>query len=47
MDVQFRFLKRLLLVHGHWCYARNANMFVIYISILSCLKLHKDSQFFL
>ncbi|KAJ7481094.1 phospholipid-translocating ATPase [Mycena galericulata] len=23
---QFRFLKRLLLVHGHWSYARNANM---------------------
>ncbi|KAJ6622908.1 hypothetical protein B0H10DRAFT_2213939 [Mycena sp. CBHHK59/15] len=23
---QFRFLKRLLLVHGHWCYARNGNM---------------------
>lgn len=25
---QFRFLKRLLLVHGHWSYARNANMYV-------------------
>lgn len=25
---QFRFLKRLLLVHGHWSYARNGNMFV-------------------
>ncbi|KAH9900868.1 phospholipid-translocating P-type ATPase [Cubamyces lactineus] len=25
---QFRFLKRLLLVHGHWCYARNGNMIV-------------------
>ena len=23
---QFRFLKRLLLVHGHWSYARNGNM---------------------
>ncbi|KAF9076326.1 phospholipid-translocating ATPase [Rhodocollybia butyracea] len=23
---QFRFLKRLLLVHGHWSYARNSNM---------------------
>ncbi|KAK7455126.1 hypothetical protein VKT23_010997 [Stygiomarasmius scandens] len=23
---QFRFLKRLILVHGHWSYARNANM---------------------
>jgi phospholipid-translocating ATPase len=25
---QFRFLKRLLLVHGQWTYARNANMYV-------------------
>lgn len=23
---QFRFLKRLLFVHGHWCYVRNSNM---------------------
>ena len=23
---QFRYLKRLLLVHGHWSYARNGNM---------------------
>ncbi|KAG8758981.1 hypothetical protein FRC14_006959 [Serendipita sp. 396] len=23
---QFKFIKRLLLVHGHWTYARNANM---------------------
>ena len=23
---QFRFLKRLLFVHGHWSYARNGNM---------------------
>ncbi len=23
---QFRFLKRLLLVHGHWSYARNATI---------------------
>ena len=26
---QFRFLKRLLLVHGHWSYARNGNMWVL------------------
>lgn len=26
--LQFRFLKRLLLVHGHWSYARNGNMYV-------------------
>ncbi|KAI0647599.1 phospholipid-translocating P-type ATPase [Trametes meyenii] len=25
---QFRFLKRLLLVHGHWSYARNGNMII-------------------
>jgi phospholipid-translocating ATPase len=25
---QFRFLKRLLLVHGHWSFARNGNMCV-------------------
>jgi len=25
---QFRFLKRLLFVHGEWCYARNSNMIV-------------------
>ncbi|KAF9261452.1 phospholipid-translocating P-type ATPase [Marasmius fiardii PR-910] len=25
---QFRFLKRLILVHGHWSYARNGNMIV-------------------
>ncbi|RPD56361.1 phospholipid-translocating P-type ATPase [Lentinus tigrinus ALCF2SS1-7] len=25
---QFRYLKRLLLVHGHWSYARNGNMIV-------------------
>lgn len=23
---QFRFLKKLILVHGHWSYARNGNM---------------------
>ena len=27
---QFRFLKRLLLVHGHWSYARNGTMQVIF-----------------
>lgn len=25
---QFRFLKRLILVHGHWSYARNGNMII-------------------
>lgn len=28
---QFRFLKRLLLVHGHWSYHRNGNMCVSFI----------------
>lgn len=28
MFLQFRFLKRLLLVHGHWSYSRNGNMWV-------------------
>ena len=23
---RFRYLERLLLVHGHWCYSRLANM---------------------
>ncbi len=27
---QFRFLRKLLLVHGHWCYARIARV-VLYI----------------
>ncbi|KAI3864347.1 hypothetical protein MKW92_018131 [Papaver armeniacum] len=35
---QFRFLERLLVVHGHWCYKRIAQMFVYSLSILS--KLH-------
>ena len=26
--LQFAYLKRLLLVHGHWCYLRNSNMCV-------------------
>ncbi len=28
---QFRYLKRLLLVHGHWSYARNGNMSVLFL----------------
>lgn len=27
--LQFRFLKRLLFVHGHWSYARNGTMYVL------------------
>jgi len=29
---QFRFLKKLLLVHGHWSYARNGVMYVVILS---------------
>jgi phospholipid-translocating ATPase len=32
---QFRFLKRLLLVHGHWSYHRNGNMYASF-HLLSC-----------
>jgi magnesium-transporting ATPase (P-type) len=32
---QFRYLERLLLVHGHWCYRRISSMVII----LSCLHL--------
>lgn len=28
---QFRFLERLLLVHGHWCYRRTSSMVIILI----------------
>jgi magnesium-transporting ATPase (P-type) len=28
---QFRFLERLLLVHGHWCYRRISSMVIILI----------------
>src|SRR6202022_3710987 len=38
---QFRFLKRLLLVHGHWSYARNGNMFVVFIHH-NILKTHSS-----
>lgn len=27
---QFKHLKKLLLVHGHWCYTRLANMIVYF-----------------
>lgn len=29
---QFRFLKRLVFVHGYWSYARNENMILNYFS---------------
>lgn len=37
---QFRYIKRLLLVHGHWSYARNANMCVYGFLFL---LIHADS----
>ena len=33
---QFRFLERLLLVHGHWCYRRISSM----VMYLGCAPLH-------
>lgn len=33
---QFRFLKKLLLVHGHWSYARNGVMYVHRL-LLTCI----------
>ena len=34
---QFRFLKRLLLVHGHWSYHRNGNMYASWVAFYSIL----------
>ena len=46
---QFRFLKRLLLVHGHWSYARNGTMqvYLPLIQTLSDLDLLQDRQLLL
>jgi hypothetical protein len=33
--LQFRYLKRLLFVHGHWSYVRNSNM-ILWVSVLKC-----------
>lgn len=30
---QFRFLERLLVVHGHWCYKRIAQMVIIVFTL--------------
>ena len=40
---QFRFLKRLLLVHGHWSYHRNGNMCVSFTGLFS-MTLNSASQ---
>lgn len=38
---QFRFLERLLLVHGHWCYRRISMMVnsIALFSVTRCMKL--------
>lgn len=35
---RFRYLQKLLLVHGHWCYSRLANMilYFFYKNAVSC-----------
>jgi len=40
---QFRFLERLLLVHGHWCYRRITSMVLSFSKVEFDLKL--DSFF--
>lgn len=37
---QFRFLERLLVVHGHWCYKRIAQM--VTICDLMCRRFHRN-----
>lgn len=47
---KFRFLKKLLLVHGHWSYARNGVMYAAYTLIVMngpLMSSYKDSQLFL
>ena len=41
---QFRYLKRLLLVHGHWCYDRLAriSLYMFYKSAVSCFFLSRS-----
>ena len=41
---QFRFLKKLILVHGHWSYARNGAM---QVQQLFVSRLHYDAHFLL
>lgn len=35
---QFRFLERLLVVHGHWCYKRIAQMVILGFALLKILN---------
>lgn len=37
---QFRFLERLLVVHGHWCYKRIAQM-VFFLTVISNKNSHQ------
>ena len=37
---QFRFLERLLVVHGHWCYKRIAQM-VFFLTVISNKHSHQ------
>lgn len=40
---QFRFLERLLVVHGHWCYKRIAQMVIsINVHLITLLSLTFD-----
>lgn len=44
---QFRFLERLLLVHGHWCYRRISSMvtsFLIFFDF-SCIRTEELQKF--
>ncbi|KAF8399256.1 hypothetical protein HHK36_015121 [Tetracentron sinense] len=43
---QFRFLERLLLVHGHWCYRRISSMVMTYIVLSAiCYFFYKNITF--
>lgn len=41
---RFRYLQKLLLVHGHWCYSRLANMilYFFYKNAVRPLPAHTD-----
>lgn len=42
---QFRFLERLLVVHGHWCYKRIAQMvIIIYFQLYMHTRKHMHQQ---
>jgi magnesium-transporting ATPase (P-type) len=37
---QFRFLERLLVVHGHWCYKRIAQMVIVCCASFAQIEKH-------